>query len=182
MTPPQAPSDEELLDAVRELFDRVDPPPDDLAEGVLARIGVEDLELEYELLSLVDTSGLAGTVRASTDATGATTDESVTLEFAGGSFRVLLRIDTVERPSTADEGDRRVDGWVVPAVPMRVSLVADPEDGSAPGPERRTTPDENGRFELTEVPRGRYRVWLHPEPAPDGRATLHPFATLPFLI
>lgn len=166
------PSDEQLLRAVRDLYDHVDPPPADLADGVLARIGVEDLELEYELLSLVDTSGLAGAVRGPTDAG---TDESVTLEFAGGSYRVLLRVDTVA-------SRRRVDGWVVPAVPMRVSLVPDPDEGGAPVAGLDTTPDENGRFEFEHVERGRFRVWLHPEPAADGESTLHPFATLPFLI
>lgn len=166
------PSDEQLLRAVRELYDHVDPPPADLAEGVLARIGVQHLELEYELLSLVDTSGLAGAVRGPTDAG---TDESVTLEFAGGSYRVLLRVDTVA-------SRRRVDGWVVPAVPMRVSLVPDADQAGEPAAGLHTMPDEHGRFEFPQVERGRFRVWLHPEPAADGESTLHPFATLPFLI
>jgi hypothetical protein len=166
------PSDEQLLAAVRDLYDRIDPPPADLADGVLARIGVENLELEYELLSLVDTSGVNGAVRGPTDAG---TDESVTLEFAGGSFRVLLRVDTVA-------ARRRVDGWVVPAVPMRVSLVPDRDEDGEPVAGLDTTPDENGRFEFPQVERGRFRVWLHPVPAADGGSTLHPFATLPFLI
>lgn len=170
------PSDEQLLQAVRELYDQIDPPPADLADGVLARIGVEDLELEYELLSLVDSSGITGAVRGDVRgaATDAGTDESVTLEFAGGSYRVLLRVDTVD-------ARRRVDGWVVPAVPMRVSLVPDPDEGG-PVAGHDTSPDENGRFEFHGVERGRFRVWLHPEPAADGGSTLHPFATLPFLI
>lgn len=173
------PSDEQLLAAVRELFDRLDPPPADLADGALARLGVEGLELEYELLSLVD-SGATSAVRGPVDASDA--DESVTLEFASGSYRVLLRVDTLEPSSTAGTADRRVDGWVVPAVPMRVSLVPDPDDGGAPGPGLDTVPDAHGRFELTPVSRGRFRVWLHPQPAADGGSTLHPFATLPFLI
>lgn len=168
------PTDDELLEAVRELFDRVDPPPADLADGVLARLGVEDLELEYELLSLVDSGGLAGRVRSAADTTES--DESVTLEFAGATYRVLLRIDTVD-------GQRRVDGWVVPAVPLRVSLVPDNDGPVAEySDSRSTTPDDHGRFEFADVERGRFRVWLHPEPTDEGEGSLHPFATLPFLI
>ena len=170
-----APGDEQLLEAVRDLFDQVDPPPADLADGVLARLGVEGLELEYELLSLVDASGLNGAVRGAADAARTETDESVTLEFAGSSYRVLLRVDTLA-------GRRRVDGWVVPSVPMRVSLVPDAEDTAEPGPGLATTPDENGRFEFTAVERGRFRIWLHPEPPTDGQEARLPFATLPFLI
>jgi hypothetical protein len=181
------PTDEQLLDAVRDLFDHLDPPPADLADGALARIGVEDLELEYELLALVDSPDQAA-VRGGAD-TG--TDESVTLEFAGSSYRVLLRVDTIE-------GRRRVDGWVMPAVPMRVSLVPDalpdpgpdalpdpgpdPAQPTAPTAELTTTPDDNGRFEFAAVTPGRFRVWLRPEPDAHGQLTMHPFATLPFLI
>jgi hypothetical protein len=168
------PSDEQLLAAVRDVFDRIDPPPADLADGVLARLDVEDLELEYELLSLVDAGSLADTVRSAPDATEA--DESVTLEFAGATYRVLLRIDTVE-------GQRRLDGWVMPAVPVRVSLVPDSEGPVADYSQSLSaTPDDNGRFEFAGVQRGRFRVWLHPEQPADGDSSLHPFATLPFLI
>lgn len=167
------PTDEQLLAAVRELLDRIDPPPADLADGVLARLDVEDLELEYELLSLVDAGSLAGAVRSAPDTEA---DESVTLEFAGATYRVLLRIDTVD-------GVRRVDGWVMPAVPLRVSLVPDSEGPVADYSESRsTTPDDNGRFEFARVERGRFRVWLHPEQPTAGDSSLHPFATLPFLI
>ena len=170
-------SDEHLLAAVGDLFTHLDPPPPDLAEGVLARLGVEDLELEYELLSLVDSSAQAAVRSAADTAAGAAdADASVTLEFAGASYRVLLRVDTVD-------GRRRLDGWVVPAVPMRVSLVPDregPVGGDAAS--RSTTPDDNGRFEFADVERGRFRVWLHPAPQADGADDLHPFATLPFLI
>lgn len=169
------PTDEQLLDAVRDLFDHLDPPPADLADGALARIGVEDLELEYELLALVDSPDQAA-VRGGAD-TG--TEESVTLEFAGSSYRVLLRVDTIE-------GRRRVDGWVMPAVRMRVSLVPDElpdsEQQAAPAAELTTNPDDNGRFEFAAVAPGRYRVWLRPEPDAHGQVTMHPFATLPFLI
>ncbi|HET8605095.1 MAG TPA: hypothetical protein VFM09_14295 [Marmoricola sp.] len=168
-----SPTDEQLLAALHDLFASVDPPPADLAEGVLARLGVEDLALEYELLSLVDSSSVAA-VRSAADTADA--GASVTLEFAGGSYRVLLRVDTVE-------GQRRLDGWVMPAVPMRISLVPDREGLVADHTESRSTsPDDNGRFEFAEVEPGRFRVWLHPDPQAEDASALHPFATLPFLI
>ena len=74
------PTDDELLQSLADLYAAVDPAPDDLVDGALARIAPEGLEIEYELLTLVEridvnagTRGLAGT-----DTTG-----TVALEFAG---------------------------------------------------------------------------------------------------
>jgi hypothetical protein len=63
---------------------------------------------------------------------------------------------------------------------MRVSLVPDHDEDGEPVAGLDSTPDEHGRFEFPHVERGRFRVWLHPEPAADGESS--PFATLPFLI
>ena len=65
-------SDEDLLEAIASLYDSIDPAPDDLADGVLARLAVEDLEREYELLTLVERVDLAAGTRSATDTT---TDE-----------------------------------------------------------------------------------------------------------
>jgi hypothetical protein len=45
-------SDDDLLDAVARMWEKLDPPPADLADGVLARLAAQDLE--YELLTLVE--------------------------------------------------------------------------------------------------------------------------------
>jgi hypothetical protein len=48
-------SDEELLTAVARAYAERDPAPVDLADGVLARLAVQDLETEFELFTLVQT-------------------------------------------------------------------------------------------------------------------------------
>ena len=164
------PTDDELLRAVADLYARVDPAPPDLVDGVLARLAVEGLETEYELLTLVERVDVtAGTRNGGRPETSAT----VALEFAGTSYRVLVRISTV------DDG-RRIDGWVVPAVPMRVYL--------GPGGDELATTRQNtlagpdGRFEFAAPMTGEVRLWLLPQPeAADGR-TVPPFVTPPFLV
>jgi hypothetical protein len=164
------PTDDELLQAVADLYARLDPAPADLADGVLARLAVQGLETEYELLTLVERVDLtAGTRAAESPETSAT----VALEFAGTSYRVLVRISTVD-------DTRRLDGWVVPAVPMRVYLgpggdeLADTRQNALAGPD--------GRFEFATPMTGEVRLWLLPQPdAADGRS-VPPFVTPPFLV
>ena len=67
-------TDEQLLDAIAVLYAELDPAPADLADGVLARLAVEDLESEYELLTLVDrvddAAGTRGARRRATEDDG----------------------------------------------------------------------------------------------------------------
>ena len=49
----QTPTDEQLMEAIRDLWETADPPPPDLADGVLAALAAADLELEYELMTLI---------------------------------------------------------------------------------------------------------------------------------
>jgi hypothetical protein len=166
-------SDDDLLASIARLYAAVDPAPDDLAEGVLARLAVDDLETEYELLTLVERVDLAAGTRT---ASGPASDDDATvaLEFAGTSYRVLVRISTVDK-------HRRLDGWVVPAVPIRVFL-------GPPGDDRADTrqsayADEDGRFAFPEAPAGQNRLWLLPQvDDDDSRSTPPPFVTPPFLI
>ncbi len=93
---------------------RLDPPPDDLADGVLARLAAEDLD--YELLTLVESDeALAGvrsvaTLLRAPDETG-----TWSLEYLGPGFRVQLRVSRRGRQA-------RLDGWVSPPQPMTVML------------------------------------------------------------
>jgi hypothetical protein len=165
-------SDEDLLEAIATLYATIDPSPDDLADGVLARIAVEDLESEYELLTLVERVDLAAGTRSAADTTTNDDDSTVALEFAGTSYRVLVRISTVD-------GHRRLDGWVVPAVPMHI-LVGPPGEGLAS--ERQSADaDEDGRFEFPSPMTGEVRLWLVPQAA-DPASAPPPFVTPPFLI
>ena len=162
-------TDDELLHAVAELFAGLDPAPDDLADGVLARLAVRDLESEYELLTLVErVDTRAGTRGEDEPETSAT----VALEFAGSTYRVLVRI------SDAEDGRRRLDGWVVPALPMRVFL-GPPGDALA-DTRQSAYADRDGRFEFPAAMTGEVRLWLLPQRGPD--AGVPPFVTAPFLV
>lgn len=163
-------TDVQLLEAVARLYADIDAAPDDLVDGVLARLAVEDLEIEYELLTLVERVDHAAGTRA---AAAVEDDEAtVALEFAGTSYRVLVRVSTVD-------GQRRLDGWIVPAAATRIFL--GPE-GDAPAHTRqRADADDDGRFEFAAPPRGELRLWLLPRSA-DDTAVVSPFVTPPFLV
>jgi hypothetical protein len=164
--------DDELMLEIRRLWETLDPPPGDLADGVLATLAAIDLEFEFELMTLVDShDALAGTRSAAQLAEVG----QWSLEFAAPDFRVLLRI------SSTDER-RRVDGWVLPRMPMRIQ-VAGASSGrpSYDGVEV----DAHGRFEITNVSPGLSRLWFLPEPGQSGRSdgeTPLPVATPPFWI
>jgi hypothetical protein len=124
--------DADLLAATARLWEQLDPPPADLADGVLARIAAEDLE--FELLTLVEGEQLAG-VRQSTDRFTEEQEEtgSWSLEYTGPDLHAYLRVTHVEDHT-------RLDGWVVPARAMSVELR--PESGLP----QRVALDELGRF------------------------------------
>jgi hypothetical protein len=169
-------SDDQLLGAVAQLYADLDPAPDDLAEGVLARLAVEDLEDEYELLTLVERVDLAAGVRSAEDAVTDGDDATVALEFAGTSYRVLVRISTVD-------GHRRLDGWVVPAVAVRIFL--GPQGDALANTRQSTYANEDGRFEFPAPTTGEVRLWLLPQSgdqADDSASAAPPFVTPPFLI
>jgi hypothetical protein len=163
-------TDEQLLARVAGLYADLDPAPDDLADGVLARLAVEDLETEWELLTLVERVDTRVGTRATTEPE---TSDTVALEFAGTTYRVLVRV------SNADDGGRRLDGWVVPAMPMRVFL-------GPPGDELAHTrqsayADREGRFEFPAPMGGEVRLWLLPQQS-RGDAPVPPLVTPPFLV
>jgi hypothetical protein len=162
-------ADDELLRRVAELYAELDPAPADLSDGVLARLAVQDLETEFELFTLVQpVDTLAGTRRDEEPETNAT----VALEFAGSTYRVLLRI------SDTDEGGRRLDGWVVPALPMRVFL--GPQGDALAHTRQSAYADREGRFEFPGATRGEVRLWLLPQGTRGEAAP--PFVTPPFLV
>jgi hypothetical protein len=166
------PTDDELLDAIAMLYADLDPAPDDLADGVLARLAVEGLESEYEMLTLVErVDHAAGTRGAEVIAPG--DEATVALEFAGTSYRVLVRISTVD-------GQRRLDGWVVPAVPLRVFLGA--HDDTLANTRQHVDADDDGRFEFSSPVTGQVRLWLLPLAADESGARVAPFVTPPFLL
>ena len=134
-------TDEQLLDAIAVLYAALDPAPDDLADGVLARLAIEDLESEYELLTLIERVDHAAGTRG-TDVIAPGDTGTVALEFAGTSYRVLVRHQHRRRPSAASTaGSSR-------AVPLRVFLGPHGADASRRPPVA-PTPTRDGRFEFT---------------------------------
>jgi hypothetical protein len=163
-------TDEELLAAVAGLYARLDPTPGDLADGVLARLAVEDLETEWELLTLVERVDTRVGTRSESEPE---TTETVALEFAGTTYRVLVRVSNVEG------GTRRLDGWVLPALPMRVFL--GPEGDALAHTRQSAYADRDGRFEFPAPMVGEVRLWLLPQSGRD-EASVPPFVTPAFLV
>ena len=138
--------DDPLWQDLREMWQTLDPPPDDLNAKVLAAIAVEDLDREYELLHLVESSAeLAGTRAAGSDTSGLV--RAMTIEFSHDEISVLLRVGGL------DDGRRRIDGWIAPACGTAVVLRGDNRSW-------RAAIDESGRFEFGSLPPGRVRLWL----------------------
>ena len=164
-------TDEQLLDAIAVLYTELDPAPADLADGALARLAIEGLESEYELLTLVEQVDHAAGTRGVTEAATPGDTSTVALEFAGASYRVLVRISTVD-------GRRRLDGWVVPAVPMRVFL--GPHDDGLLHTHPRAEADDDGRFEFSAPATGQVRLWLLPRSTDAFGMPVAPFVTPPF--
>jgi hypothetical protein len=162
---PHLPEDAALLARVARVWELADPPPADLAAGVLARLAAEDLE--FDLLTLVDSDDLAGVRHAAPerDETG-----SWSLEYAGPDFRAYVRATRIE--------DRtRLDGWVVPARAMTVQLRT--EGREAP---LEAALDEFGRFEFSHTDPGLHRLsFLDIDPSP-GQPAGRPRITPPFWI
>jgi len=162
--------DDDLMLEIRRLWEILDPPPGDLADGVLATLAAIDLEFEFELLTLVESTDMLAGARAS--AAQLAEVGSWSLEFAGPEFRVLLRISTVD-------DRRRIDGWVLPRTPMRIQVAGASSGGPAyDGVEL----DQHGRFELTNVSPGLSRLWFLPDPADRADHSRLPVATPPFWI
>lgn len=138
-----------------EMFSHRDPVPPSLADEVLLAISMEDLDVEYQLLSLVEkTRELAG-ARQVTDA--------LTVAFAAHGRSLMMRI------SPLADGRRRVDGWIGPASQVTVKL-------SRPTGAVECVTDETGRFELASIAAGPARVMIAEWPSQDGDENT-PFAT-----
>ena len=156
-------SDDELLDAVAKLWERLDPPPDDLADGVLARLAAQDLE--YELLTLVESDEALAGVRSATMLRAPDETGTWSLEYLGPGFRVQLRISRRGRQA-------RLDGWVSPPQPMTVMLSSVLRKGGV----LEAQVSDSGRFEFPVAPAGACRMTFVTESG--GR----PQATPPFWI
>ncbi len=137
-----------LLVAINRMYSELDPPPAGLTERVLAALAVDDLDLEYELLTMVHRSQQLAGVRGGDD-------QKLVLEFTAVGMTVMLRISPV------DAGHRRIDGWVTrtadgtggEATELTASLWQEQATYTA-------QVGSHGRFEFAGVPRGLTRLDL----------------------
>jgi hypothetical protein len=162
--PEETPADAELLDAIAELWDTLDPPPDDLSEGVLARIETNDLDAE--LLTLVEWDKELSGVRSVTMLRAPDEVGTWSLEYLGPGFRVQVRISRSARQA-------RLDGWVVPAQPMTVFLTSMGKNSTS----EETRVSDSGRFEFPVTPTGACRLTFISDPS-----STRPLVTPPFWI
>lgn len=153
-TPPR----DELFDTLRTAWSRWDPPPADLVDTILVAIAMDDIDHEYEALTLVGSdSQLAG-------ARGESASHRVLIEFRAGELTVLVRVG-------ADPDGHRLDGWVSPSTGGSVTLM---QGDTATIAEI----DVQGRFEMTTAISGLSRLAVTPRL--DGRPSQGEFRTTLF--
>ncbi|MEU0881608.1 hypothetical protein ABZ345_23595 [Lentzea sp. NPDC005914] len=125
-----------LLDAVREVYELVDPMPADLLDDIRFEIAVHDLGMEVARespgLLAVGTRG---------------EDDRRLLGFESPSATITVGLQT-------SEGAVRLDGWLAPPGTHEVEL-------RTPQRNWTTTSDERGRFVLDELPRTTAYLIVH---------------------
>ena len=143
------------------LWQQVDPPPDDLADGVLARIAAEDLE--FDLLTLVESDGALAGVRSA-----AVAEEDATRSAPGRwSTSAPTSASTSGSPGSRTAPGSTA-GWCRRG-PHRAAA------RRGPGRSRRETPiDEFGRFEFARRPPGLCRLSFLDEPRTSRPARVTP--------
>lgn len=146
-----------LLGVVRDVWSERDPVPDGLVARMQLVLATEDTDLDYELMLLVERSQELAGARGGT---------AYTLQFRHHDMSLLVRAATAED----ETGTSRLDGWLAPAVSMRVRATKiEPttvkSNGTPPGvaEEWEVEIDERGRFEFQALPPGLFRLWLTPQ-------------------
>jgi hypothetical protein len=143
-----------LLDAVRDLFQAVDPMPPDLPERIRFSLALRDLEVEVARLG--EEERLAVAARG--------TEQSRTITFDSDSLTIMIRIDANQ------DGTVRVDGWLAP--PQQREIEMKTTAGSLA-----MASDEQGRFAFARVPCGTAQLIVRPPeagPGGGGRSVVTP--------
>jgi hypothetical protein len=137
------PDDGNLLLAVRDFFETVDPMPFDLPERIQFALALHDLEAEV--------TRMARTVNETARvARGA--EESRIVTFDSDRLTIMIRIES------NPDGTARVDGWLAPPQAHRVEMSMADESITA-------VADDLGRFVFHRVPRGTGRLIVRPPQA-----------------
>lgn len=148
-----------VLEGLRELYQRVDPMPGDLADRIQFALSIETFDTEVLQRTAVPEPLAA--VRGGDERTR-------TITFDGESLTIMLAI------STSSGTTVRLDGWLAPAMPREVELRT--EDGSLTA-----SADQYGRFVLEGVPAGLAQLVVHPntsDPAGSRRTVVTPAIVL----
>jgi hypothetical protein len=151
--------DHSLLAELSTVLDLVDPVPDDLVERTQFALDLEHLDVEVARWETA--SRLAG-VRSHAAPS--------TITFAVEDLTVMISL------APALNGNR-FDGWLVPGGPHRIEVRVEGHESST------TNTDEDGRFVLSDVPRGFTQILVHfgPEngqPAHAARTVVTPTIVL----
>jgi hypothetical protein len=149
--------EEQLLDTLGTMWETADPCPADLAERVLFRLALEDLDVEV----MAAQAALAGA--------GARSPEvASTIIFESSTLALTVSV------SGARPRRHRIDGWITPSAALTVRLHS--SDGV-----REDTADQDGRFAFSDVSGG--LVHLTVEPTSGAALRLdRPVATPAFAI
>jgi len=145
-------TDQAILDRLRAVYSRVDPPPPDLNERVQFAIALENIDVEVARLveDMLVGSGARGGERGRT----------ITFE-ADSRTIVVTVVDTPEGV--------RVDGWLAPAARLRIELRLAGVSPHAPATSKIVLCDDSGRFVFDGVSHGRAQLLVHP--IDDGDVT-----------
>ena len=148
--------DQAILDHVRDVHTRIDPPPADLDERVRFAIAVTDVDAEVARLRA---EVLIGSGARSTERTRAITFDSASL---------TIMVAVVERPG----GLVRLDGWLAPEGRRRVELRTADIGREAT---RVATANEAGRFVFDGVAHGLAQLLVHlPTDGTAGTSVITP--------
>jgi hypothetical protein len=140
--------DDELLSALRECYETLDPMPGSLIERSLFALAIQDIDTEVFQLAeqyRLESSGARGGTNAEdgvngdSDGEGAG-EEARVVTFDSDSLTIMIRI-------SQHGGLVRIDGWLAPPQECRVELrIGERIVGADVDPE--------GRFVLDAIPRG----------------------------
>lgn len=144
-----------ILDEVQAMHDRLDPPPSDLNERVQFAIRLENSDIEVSRL-LEDTLMTAGT-RAP--------EEMRAITFESPDLTIMITVTEL------DAGRMRLEGWLAPAEPLRVTLRVANLPGDYRGLSYEVAAEDNGRFVFAEVPTGLAQIVVYRPPAEGLAAT-----------
>jgi hypothetical protein len=141
-------TDAAMLREVRALFETTDPVPADLAERVHFALALDAMFDEVARMTRVPLDAMAARGDAA-----ATRTETITF-----SAERLTAMVTVNRLGA---GRLRMDGWLAPPEPLRVSLRMKGRD------DRDVGADDQGRFSFDDLEEGFAQLRIFPADHPD---------------